>query len=58
MNFEETLFSAEKLLIVRVHAYFTKEKEEKRAGTQRKVRDRVAESTGFSKSTISEVILH
>ena len=55
---KHVLSPAEKMCIVKSHRYFLKEKEEKRAGTQRKVRERVAECLGFSKRTVSLVIAH
>ena len=50
------LSSGEKFMIVRCHHYFLKEKSEKRAGAQRKVRQRVAECLGISVSTVARII--
>jgi hypothetical protein len=50
------LSSREKFMIVRCHHYFLKEKSEKRAGAQRKVRQRVAECLGISVSTVARII--
>ncbi|OQR85154.1 hypothetical protein ACHHYP_12193 [Achlya hypogyna] len=47
---------AEKLLIVRAHAFFLKEGFEQGVGYRRHVRDLVHECLGFSKSVISRVV--
>ncbi|OQR80984.1 hypothetical protein ACHHYP_20841 [Achlya hypogyna] len=46
----------EKMLSVKAHAYFTKEKAEGRAGSHRPVRQRIAERLDFGGTTISLVM--
>ena len=55
-SIKHELSASEKVMIVRAHRYFLKEKQEKRAGCQRKVRQRVAECLSISMNTVSKVI--
>ena len=50
------LSCAEKVLVIKAHEYFLREKAEGRAGSQRDTRERVADCTGFSASTMGKVI--
>jgi len=53
---KHVLEPCEKVLIVNVHDYFIREKDERRAGTHRPVRQRVAACLGFSEATIARVM--
>jgi hypothetical protein len=53
---KHVLSPAEKMLIVRAHAFFLKEGVEHGVGYRRHVRDLVHECLGFSKSVISRVV--
>jgi hypothetical protein len=55
---KHVLNSAEKMMILRAHQYFLKEKVERRARTQGKVRQRVAECLQISEKTVSRVVAH
>ena len=50
------LSTAEKVLIIKAHEYFLREKEENRAGSQRDTRRRVADCLGFSTDTVSKTV--
>ena len=50
------LSTAEKVLVIKVHEYFVREKSLGRAGSQRKTRRRVADCLGFSTNAISKIV--
>lgn len=50
------LTPGEKMMVVRAHEYFTREKALQRAGSQNNVRDRVHDCLGISTSTIARIV--
>lgn len=50
------LTPGEKMMVVRAHEYFTREKTLQRAGSQNNVRDRVHDCLGVSTSTIARIV--
>ena len=56
MSNKHELSPAEKYLIVKAHTYFKREKDEKKSGSKKKIRDRVVECLGFSGNTVSRVM--